>query len=258
MAEMLGDPPERARVLAVSHDEADLHQGFEFRIEGTPCSLIVDARLREHPRGHHRALPRRRLHRPPRAGLLPRRGDARQLRRRRSATSACSRAGAWSPTPTSAPPCRSSAPAPRRRSSAAATRSRCAPARPRSRPRACGSSRRPTRSAGASGATCTTAPSSASSRSATCSRWPSAGWPTEPDSAGALLDQAREQAALAGDELRELVRGLHPAGLAEHGLGHALPRWPRARRCRCASTRCPSAGCPGRSRRRSTTWSPRR
>ena len=81
----------------------------------------------------------------------------------------------------------------------------------------------------------------------------------EPDSAGALLDQAREQAALAGDELRELVRGLHPAGLAEHGLGHALGRrWPRARRCRCASTRCPSAGCRGRSRRRSTTWSPRR
>ena len=44
----------------------------------------------------------------------------------------------------------------------------------------------------------------------------------EPDSASTLLDQAREQAALAGDELRELVRGLHPAGLAEHGLGHAL------------------------------------
>jgi signal transduction histidine kinase len=41
VAEMLGDPPERARVLAVSHDEADLHQGFEFAIEGTPCSLIV-------------------------------------------------------------------------------------------------------------------------------------------------------------------------------------------------------------------------
>jgi signal transduction histidine kinase/uncharacterized protein YhfF len=44
----------------------------------------------------------------------------------------------------------------------------------------------------------------------------------EPDVAAHLLDQAREQAALAGDELRELVRGLHPAGLVEHGLGHAL------------------------------------
>ena len=44
----------------------------------------------------------------------------------------------------------------------------------------------------------------------------------DPAGASALLEQAREQAALAGDELRELVRGLHPAGLAEHGLGHAL------------------------------------
>ena len=41
MAEMLGDPPKRARVLAVSHNGADLHEGFEFPIEGTPCSLIV-------------------------------------------------------------------------------------------------------------------------------------------------------------------------------------------------------------------------
>ena len=62
-------------------------------------------RLREHPRGHLRALPRRRLHRPPRPGLLSRRGDARQRGRAGSATSACSRAGAWSPTPTSAPRC---------------------------------------------------------------------------------------------------------------------------------------------------------
>ena len=44
----------------------------------------------------------------------------------------------------------------------------------------------------------------------------------DPQAAGPLLDKAREQAALAGDELRELVRGLHPAGLVEHGLGHAL------------------------------------
>jgi signal transduction histidine kinase/uncharacterized protein YhfF len=44
----------------------------------------------------------------------------------------------------------------------------------------------------------------------------------DPQAAGPLIDKAREQAALAGDELRELVRGLHPAGLVEHGLGHAL------------------------------------
>jgi signal transduction histidine kinase/uncharacterized protein YhfF len=44
------------------------------------------------------------------------------------------------------------------------------------------------------------------------------------DPAGALdlMAQAREQAGLAGEELRELVRGLHPAGLSEHGLRHAL------------------------------------
>ena len=67
----------------------------------------------------------------------------------------------------------------------------------------------------------------------------------EPDSAAALLDQAREQAALAGDELRELVRGLHPAGLAEHGLGHALAGAGHALAAAAArSTRCPSAGCP--------------
>ena len=43
----------------------------------------------------------------------------------------------------------------------------------------------------------------------------------EPEAAGALLDQAREQAVLAGDELRELVRGLHPAG---PGRARARPR----------------------------------
>jgi uncharacterized protein YhfF len=34
--------------------------------------------------------------------------------------------------------------------------------------------------------------------------------------------KAREQAALANDELRELVRGLHPSGLSEYGLGPTL------------------------------------
>jgi signal transduction histidine kinase/uncharacterized protein YhfF len=37
-----------------------------------------------------------------------------------------------------------------------------------------------------------------------------------------LLAQAREQATIANEELRELARGLHPAGLAEYGLAHAL------------------------------------
>lgn len=37
-----------------------------------------------------------------------------------------------------------------------------------------------------------------------------------------LLDRAQEEAKLATDELRELARGLHPAGLTEKGLGSAL------------------------------------
>jgi signal transduction histidine kinase/uncharacterized protein YhfF len=37
-----------------------------------------------------------------------------------------------------------------------------------------------------------------------------------------LLDRAQQEARLATDELRELARGLHPAGLTEKGLGSAL------------------------------------
>jgi signal transduction histidine kinase/uncharacterized protein YhfF len=37
-----------------------------------------------------------------------------------------------------------------------------------------------------------------------------------------LLDRAHQEAKLATDELRELARGLHPAGLTEKGLGSAL------------------------------------
>jgi len=37
-----------------------------------------------------------------------------------------------------------------------------------------------------------------------------------------LLERAQEEARLATDELRELARGLHPAGLTEKGLGSAL------------------------------------
>jgi signal transduction histidine kinase/uncharacterized protein YhfF len=43
----------------------------------------------------------------------------------------------------------------------------------------------------------------------------------DPQAAAARLSCAREQAALAGRELRELARGLHPVGL-EKGLPHAL------------------------------------
>jgi signal transduction histidine kinase/uncharacterized protein YhfF len=43
-----------------------------------------------------------------------------------------------------------------------------------------------------------------------------------PDETKPLIGQAREQARLAGRELRELARGLHPAGLRAHGLPSAL------------------------------------
>ncbi|HEY1356910.1 MAG TPA: GAF domain-containing protein [Thermoleophilaceae bacterium] len=44
----------------------------------------------------------------------------------------------------------------------------------------------------------------------------------DPGSAQRLLTTAREELALALDELRELARGIHPAILGEHGLGPAL------------------------------------
>jgi len=43
-----------------------------------------------------------------------------------------------------------------------------------------------------------------------------------PAEAAALLERAQDEARLATDELRELARGLHPAGLTEKGLGPAL------------------------------------
>ena len=117
---------------------------------------------------------------------------------------------------------RSSPRAPPERSSVAGRRPRCATASTRPPPPARASSRRATRSAAASGATCTTGPSSGSSRSDTGSRWPSGALPRTPSRPPALVAKAREQARLANEELRELARGLHPAGLVEYGLGHAL------------------------------------
>jgi signal transduction histidine kinase/uncharacterized protein YhfF len=44
----------------------------------------------------------------------------------------------------------------------------------------------------------------------------------DPESAAELLAEAREHAAAAGQDLRELAHGLHPAGLSERGLDGAL------------------------------------
>ena len=63
-----------------------------------------------------------------------------------------------------------------------------------------------------------------------------------------VLRDAREQAATAGRELRELAHGLHPVGLSERGLDGALRPARRASpRCPSASSACPTAGCPRRS-----------
>jgi signal transduction histidine kinase/uncharacterized protein YhfF len=43
-----------------------------------------------------------------------------------------------------------------------------------------------------------------------------------PDEAARFIAQAREQATIAGRELRELSHGLHPAGLGAHGLASSL------------------------------------
>jgi signal transduction histidine kinase/uncharacterized protein YhfF len=46
--------------------------------------------------------------------------------------------------------------------------------------------------------------------------------PDAPDEARGLIEQVRDEAVLAHTELRELARGLHPAGLTERGLAGAL------------------------------------
>src|SRR5688500_10537629 len=45
---------------------------------------------------------------------------------------------------------------------------------------------------------------------------------TAPEEAAEHLRHAAEETSAAGEELRELARGLHPAGLAEYGLEPAL------------------------------------
>ena len=47
--------------------------------------------------------------------------------------------------------------------------------------------------------------------------------PEDPEEATRLLAEAAEQAGDAARELREMARGLHPSGLADHGLSRALP-----------------------------------
>ena len=99
--------------------------------------------------------------------------------------------------------------------------------RRRSAPRAgrvahAGSSRPATPPAGASSATCTTAPSSVSSRSRCRCASPRARVDEDPAAAAEILDEAGEQLAQGLEQLRELARGIHPALLTDRGLKAAL------------------------------------
>jgi signal transduction histidine kinase/uncharacterized protein YhfF len=221
VAEMLGDPPERARVLAVNHDEADLHQGFEFLIEGTPCSLIVAQEFVSIPEGTMARFPDDDFtvgHGLDSYLAVAMRGSSggqigyigvqsrRRLEPNADERAALSIFGA-----------RAAAEIERRRHEVAlrAREAEIAASRVRIVEAADEERRRIGRNLhdGAQQRLVALGHMLAMAERRLAD---------EPDSAGALLDQAREQAALAGDELRELVRGLHPAGLAEHGLGHAL------------------------------------
>ena len=71
----------------------------------------------------------------------------------------------------------------------------------------------------------------------------------DPEGTAALLERVREEATFAHTELRELARGLHPAGAHRvRARGRAPgPRRPlSAARSGCSG--CPSAGSPSRSR----------
>ena len=74
----------------------------------------------------------------------------------------------------------------------------------------------------------------------------------------ALLDDARGGARRRPGDLRELARGIHPAVLADRGLGPPWRRSPAARRCRSRSRRRPRSGSPTRSRRPPISSSRRR
>ena len=79
-----------------------------------------------------------------------------------------------------------------------------------------------TPSGAGSSETCTTAPSSASSRSRWRCGWPGTRLEADPAAANALLEAASEELATALEELRELARGIHPAILTDRGLAPAL------------------------------------
>jgi len=221
VAELLGEERDRARVLAISYNGADLREGYEFAIEGTPCALIVEEDVVSIPEGTCARFPADEF--TVRHGLdsylaVAMRGiDGTQIgyigvqSTRRVEADADERAalaifGA-----------RAGAEIERRRHEVAlrAREAEVAASRVRIVEAADEERRRIGRNLhdGAQQRLVALGHMIAMAERRLAE---------EPGAAAPLLEQAREQAALAGDELRELVRGLHPAGLADHGLGHAL------------------------------------
>ena len=90
--------------------------------------------------------------------------------------------------------------------------------------------------------------------------WRAASSAGDPDAPARAARRGRARSStLALEELRELARGIHPAVLTDRGLGAALRGARRAaRRCRSSCARAATSGCPTRSSRRPTSWSPRR
>jgi signal transduction histidine kinase len=257
VAELLGEPADRGRVLAISHNGADLREGYEFAIEGTPCALVLEDDVVSFPEGTCARFPHDEF--TVRHGLdaylaVAMRGSAgdhigyigvqstRRLEPDADERAALAIFGA-----------RAAAEIERRRHEVAlrAREAEVAASRVRIVEAADEERRRIGRNLYDGAQQRLVA---LGHLLAMAERRLAEG----PDAAAPLLDQAREQSVLAADELRELVRGLHPAGLAEHGLSHAWPRWPPARQCRCTSTRCPRAASPRSVARCASTARPAR
>jgi len=221
VAELLGDAHDRARVLAVSHNGAELREGFEFAIKDTPCELVLERDVVSFPEGTCARFPNDRFTVRNRLdgylAVVMRGGDGERLgyigvqSTRRLEPDADERAalaifGA-----------RAGAEIERRRHEAQlnAREAEVAASRVRIVEAADEERRRIGRNLH----------DGAQQRLVALGHLLAMAerkLDDSPEAAAALVAQSREQAALAGDELRELVRGLHPAGLVEHGLGHAL------------------------------------
>ena len=79
-----------------------------------------------------------------------------------------------------------------------------------------------------------------------------------PEAVPGLLEESQAELARALDELRELARGIHPAILTDRGLGPALEAILTRAPSPSSSPSCRRRGSRNRSRRPSTTSSPRR